>query len=72
MANEKHAAAVALFASVLDIPKAEATSFADAGHTTLEELAYVPMEELLEVRGVARDRILLVRDRAKKSMASRN
>ncbi len=72
MANgEKNAAAVALFVSVLDIPRMEATSLADAGHTTLEELAYAPLDELFEARGIARDRILAVRERAKNYLASR-
>ncbi|OOG44625.1 hypothetical protein [Polaromonas sp. A23] len=69
--GENNAAAIALFMSVLDIPRMEATSFADAGHTTLEELAYAPLDELFEIRGMERDRILAVRERAKNYLTSR-
>jgi N utilization substance protein A len=64
--NAEHAGAVALFMSVLDVSKAEATLLADAGHTTLEELAYVPLNELLEITGFAQARILVLRERAKR------
>ena len=65
--HDSHSAAVALFMGVLDIPRDEATAFVDAGHTSLEELAFVPLEELMEVR-LNRLRVLEVRERARRCM----
>jgi hypothetical protein len=53
---------------VLDLPREEAVAFADAGHVSVEELAFVPMEELMEVPGLDRHRVLEVRKRARLCM----
>jgi hypothetical protein len=67
---KSHAAAVALFMSVLDVSRAEATSLADEGHTSLEEIAFVPLDELLHANRIDRSRLLEVRARARKCLAA--
>jgi transcription termination/antitermination protein NusA len=62
---ESHAAAVACFVGILDLPRAEAVALADVGFTSLEEVAYVPLEELFEVEGLGEERLLQVRARAR-------
>lgn len=44
----------------------DAQHFAAAGYTTVEELAFVPLPELLVVAGLERERILEIRERARK------
>jgi transcription termination/antitermination protein NusA len=66
--RDKHAAAVALFVKALDLSMEEARAFADEGHTSVEELAFVPIDELFEVKGLDRERILEIRLKAHRSM----
>jgi N utilization substance protein A len=61
-----HAAAVALFVGVLDASRAEAVALADERHTSVEEIAFVPLAELLEVKRIERRRVLEIRARAEK------
>jgi transcription termination/antitermination protein NusA len=59
-------AAIALFVGVMDLSRAEAATFAEEGFTSVEELAYVPEEELLQVKGLSAERIKVIRERARK------
>ena len=68
MANDRdsHSAAVSLFVGVLDLSRSEAIALANEGHTRVEEVAFVPLNELLQVKGILRSRVLQIRERAKK------
>jgi len=66
--SDKHAAAVALFVRALDLSIAEARAFADEGHRSVEEIAFMPIDELFEVKGVDRQRILEIRVKAHRCM----
>lgn len=59
-------AAIALFISVLNLSRSEAMAFAAEGFTSLEELAYVPPDELQQVKGLTAERIKAIRERARK------
>lgn len=58
-------AAVALFVGVLNLSRLEATAIAAFGFTSLEELAYVPEDELLQIKGLSAAQIIAVRERAR-------
>lgn len=53
------------FIKSLDIDEDFATLMVEEGFTTLEEIAYVPMEELLSIDGLDEDVAAELRDRAK-------
>ena len=54
-----------LFVSALDIDEEFAGVLADEGFTGLEEIAYVPVSELLEIEGLDEDTIEELRNRAR-------
>jgi N utilization substance protein A len=60
---------VALFVKVLGVPESAATSLIRAGMTSLEEVAYVPLSELLETPGVSRDLLNQARVKARAHLA---
>lgn len=56
---------VSQFMASLDVDEDVATVLVEEGFTTLEEVAYVPLEEMLNIEGFDEDIVLELRDRAK-------
>src|SRR5690625_5101074 len=56
-----------LFVGRLDVDDEIANILIDEGFTGLEEVAYVPLQELLEIEAYNEDTVLEIRDRARKS-----
>ncbi len=71
---EKHQAenskVVAVFMNGLDIDEDFATMLVDEGFSSLEEVAYVPVAELLEVDGLDEETIEELRSRAKATLTT--
>ncbi|MGE4348973.1 MAG: transcription termination factor NusA [Candidatus Berkiella sp.] len=57
-----------LFMDNLQINEALAAGFVEAGFTTIEEIAYVPTQELLEVEGLDEETLNQLRSRAKDNL----
>ncbi|SES85878.1 transcription termination factor NusA [Thalassotalea agarivorans] len=72
--QEKHQAendkVLGLFTEKLDIDEDFATILADEGFTSLEEIAYVPVQELLEIDGMDEDIVEELRNRAKAALTT--
>ncbi|MGP8953156.1 transcription termination factor NusA [Enterobacter mori] len=66
---EAHAA-IDTFTKYLDIDEDFATVLVEEGFSTLEELAYVPMKELLEIDGLDEQTVEALRDRAKNALTT--
>ncbi len=70
--NEKHQAendkVIQLFTDKLDIDEDFAGVLADEGFTSLEEIAYVPAAELLDIDGFDEDIVEALRTRAKEAI----
>lgn len=62
---------VALFAKVLEVPESVAVLLVRAGMTTLEEVAYVPVRELMETPGVSTELLRQVREKARAHLVPR-
>ncbi len=73
--QEKHQAEsakmVATFVEGLDIDEEFAEVLVDEGFTSLEEIAYVPVNELLEIEGLDEDTIEELRERAKSALTTK-
>ena len=61
--------AVALFEKILGVTESVATSLVRAGMTTLEEVAYVPLTELLEIPDVSLELLNQAREKARAHLA---
>lgn len=72
--NEKHQAendkVITLFTEKLDIDEDFAAMLAEEGFTSLEEIAYVPAAELLEIDGLDEDTVEALRTRAKEAITT--
>ncbi|WP_281558531.1 transcription termination factor NusA [Thalassomonas sp. RHCl1] len=72
--NEKHQAendkVLTLFTEKLDIDDDFATMLAEEGFTSLEEIAYVPVGELLAIDGMDEDIVDTLRERAKEALTT--
>lgn len=68
--QEESSAAIETFMNHLDIEEDFAQMLVEEGFTTLEEVAYVPTSELLEIDGLDEDLIEELRDRAKKALTT--
>ncbi|MBO9488791.1 transcription termination/antitermination protein NusA [Endozoicomonas sp. G2_1] len=72
--NEKHQAendkVMNLFTEKLDIDDDFATLLVEEGFTSLEEIAYVPVAELLEIDGMDEDIVEELRERAKGALTT--
>jgi N utilization substance protein A len=72
--NDKHQAendkVLSLFTDKLDIDEDFALLLAEEGFTSLEEIAYVPTAELLEIDGMDEDIVEELRDRAKAALTT--
>ncbi len=66
---EAHAA-IDTFTKYLDIDEEFATVLVEEGFATLEELAYVPMKELLEIDGLDEPTVEALRERAKNALTT--
>ncbi|AOW78134.1 MAG: N utilization substance protein A [Colwellia sp.] len=73
--NEKHQAendkVISLFTDNLDIDDDFANLLAEEGFATLEEIAYVPAAEMLEIDGMDEDIVEALRERAKAALTTR-
>jgi transcription termination factor NusA len=67
MADDR--SAVPLFVTVLGVTKTEALSLIRAGISTIEEVAYVPVSELMETPGVSSDLLSQAREKARAYLA---
>lgn len=71
-AEEKHreedAAINQLFVTQLGVDEARASVLVQEGFTTLEEVAYVPIEEILEIDGFDQDLVSSIRGRARDAL----
>ncbi|MEE3190978.1 MAG: transcription termination/antitermination protein NusA, partial [Pseudomonadota bacterium] len=63
--NEDASGFIEGFMNSLDIDEDFATLLVEEGFTTLEEIAYVPMEEMLQIDGLDEDIVTELRNRAK-------
>jgi len=68
MNEDEKRATVAMFVSTLGTSEREALAILAAGHSSIEEVAYVPLEELYEVAGVEKARILALREQARQHL----
>ncbi|MEW6996218.1 transcription termination factor NusA [Colwelliaceae bacterium BS250] len=59
-----------LFTDKLDLDEDFATMLIEEGFSTLEEIAYVPMAELLEIDGLDEDTVEELRERAKAALTT--
>lgn len=59
-----------LFTANLEIDEEFAGVLIDEGFTTLEEIAYVPTEEMLQIEGLDEDTVESLRERAKNALLS--
>jgi len=66
---EAHAA-IDMFTKHLDIDEEFATILVEEGFSSLEELAYVPINELLEIDGLDEETIEALRERAKNALTT--
>ncbi|KMV74093.1 transcription termination factor NusA [Rosenbergiella epipactidis] len=66
---EAHAA-IAIFTQYLDIDEEFATVLVEEGFSSLEELAYVPVDELLEIDGLDEEMVEALRERAKTALTT--
>ncbi|NQZ86049.1 MAG: transcription termination/antitermination protein NusA [Colwellia sp.] len=73
--NEKHQAendkVISLFTEYLDIDDDFANLLAEEGFATLEEIAYVPAAEMLEIDGMDEDIVETLRERAKEALTTK-
>jgi len=60
-----------LFVEALDVDEEFATVLAEEGFTSLEEVAYVPANELLNINGFDEDIVESLRERAKAAISTR-
>lgn len=60
-----------LFIQHLSVTPEIAESLVEAGFTSLEEIAYVPAQELMEVEGMSEDLLGTLRERAKDSLLTK-
>lgn len=69
--EEENAKVLTVFTAGLDIDQDFATVLVDEGFTTLEEIAYVPVSELLEIEGLDEDMVEQLRERAKATLTTK-
>lgn len=68
---EENAEVLSVFTEGLDIDEDFATVLIDEGFTSLEEIAYVPVNELLEIEGLDEDLVEELRNRAKAALTTK-
>lgn len=65
MNQDDNRAAVEMFMRILGASETEALAVVAAGHTSLEEVAYVPLDEFNGIRGIERERLAALRELAR-------
>ncbi|OOE97236.1 transcription termination/antitermination protein NusA [Salinivibrio sp. MA351] len=68
--QEEAQASLELFVKYLDIDEDFAQTLVEEGFTTLEEVAYVPTSEMLEIDGLDEDTVDILRARAKEALTT--
>lgn len=68
---EENAKVLAVFTAGLDIDEDFASLLVDEGFSTLEEIAYVPINELLDIEGLDEDMVEELRGRARATLTTR-
>ncbi len=63
--DERSEVAIAMFIEALATDRNTAVALVSDGHTTIEEVAYVPLDELLSVQGLNKAHALVLRERAR-------
>ncbi|UAJ64833.1 transcription termination factor NusA [Candidatus Schneideria nysicola] len=61
-----------IFTKNLDIDEQSAISLVEAGFSSLEEIAFVPIEELLEIKGINEKKATILRQKAKEALITLN
>ncbi|MFT2090737.1 transcription termination factor NusA [Paraglaciecola sp. 2405UD69-4] len=69
--EEENAKVLGVFTNGLDIDEDFASVLVDEGFTTLEEIAYVPINELLEIDGLEEEMVEELRNRARATLTTR-
>lgn len=69
--NQESSGYISSFMKALDIEEDLATLLVEEGFSSLEEIAYVPLEEMLEIDGLDEDIINELRSRAKDALLTR-
>ena len=69
--EEENAKVLTVFTAGLDIDEDFASILVDEGFTTLEEIAYVPINELLDIEGLEEEMVEELRDRARATLTTR-
>ncbi|MCV2883806.1 transcription termination factor NusA [Aestuariibacter sp. AA17] len=69
--EEENAKVLSLFMDGLDIDEDFASVLVDEGFSTLEEVAYVPVNELLAIDGLDEDMVEELRERARATLTTR-
>lgn len=69
--EEENAEVLTVFMEGLDIDEDFASVLVDEGFTSLEEVAYVPVSELLEIDGLDEDIVEELRERAKATLTTK-
>lgn len=67
--DEPDGAAVEMFMRSLEVDERVATALVDAGLTTIEEVACIPLQELLEIAEITQTLLLSMRERARQRIA---
>ena len=65
MGQDEDRGAADVFVRILGTSIAEAKAIVAAGHLSLEEVAYVPITEFLEINSIRKERLLEVRRSAR-------
>jgi len=66
----EHAATLALFMDRLDVDEEVASILVDEGFSSLEEIAYVPISEMLEIEAFDEDTVNELRNRARDALVT--
>jgi N utilization substance protein A len=69
--EEENAKVLTVFTAGLDIDEDFASILVDEGFTTLEEIAYVPINELLDIEGLEEEMVEELRNRARATLTTR-
>jgi N utilization substance protein A len=69
--EEENAKVLTVFTAGLDIDADFASILVDEGFTTLEEIAYVPINELIDIEGLEEDMVEELRERARATLTTR-
>jgi N utilization substance protein A len=63
--DEPDRGVVEMFMQLLDVDQRVAAALVDAGLTTIDEVAYIPLQELLEISEITQTLLLSLRELAR-------